>query len=275
METTQEKLSKFLRKAADKAAEAVENIDTDKMKESAKAKGMDLLEKSRNLTSQDLRDARENAVNKVKNFDPKDFNLDVPATIEKVLAISANVVDREKFLIAAIGEYVSEETAKKAVELGTDKAGIRRKLIDTIADQIITSEVNKASGLSVGAGSTWATLPADIIQYFGFVVRIVQKLAYLYGYPEFILYNDEETLDEDATEELAYLIAVMFGVEEQDEKAVGEKMGKLTLAKGAVAPVPILGGVLSGGLTYGTLRQNANRLKNNLSEQFDDEVVSE
>ena len=67
----------------------------------------------------------------------------------------------------------------------------------------------------------------------------------------------------------------MFGVEEQDEKAVGEKMGKLTLAKGAVAPVPILGGVLSGGLTYGTLRQNANRLKNNLSEQFDDEVVSE
>ena len=275
METTQEKLSKFLRKAADKAAEAVENIDTDKMKESAKAKGMDLLEKSRNLTSQDLRDARENAINKVKNFDPKDFNLDVPATIEKVLAISANVVDREKFLIAAIGEYVSEETAKKAVELGTDKAGIRRKLIDTIADQIITSEVNKASGLSVGAGSTWATLPADIIQYFGFVVRIVQKLAYLYGYPEFILYNDEETLDEDATEELAYLIAVMFGVEEQDEKAVGEKMGKLTLAKGAVAPVPILGGVLSGGLTYGTLRQNANRLKNNLSEQFDDEVVSE
>ena len=275
METTQEKLSKFLRKAADKAAEAVENIDTDKMKESAKAKGMDLLEKSRNLTSQDLRDARENAINKVKNFDPKDFNLDVPATIEKVLAISANVVDREKFLIAAIGEYVSEETAKKAVELGTDKAGIRRKLIDTIADQIITSEVNKASGLSVGAGSTWATLPADIIQYFGFVVRIVQKLAYLYGYPEFILYNDDETLDEDATEELAYLIAVMFGVEEQDEKAVGEKMGKLTLAKGAVAPVPILGGVLSGGLTYGTLRQNANRLKNNLSEQFDDEVVSE
>ncbi len=275
METTQEKLSKFLRKAADKAAEAVENIDTDKMKESAKAKGMDLLEKSRNLTSQDLRDARENAINKVKNFDPKDFNLDVPATIEKVLAISANVVDREKFLNAAIGEYVSEETAQKAVELGTDKAGIRRKLIDTIADQIITSEVNKASGLSVGAGSTWATLPADIIQYFGFVVRIVQKLAYLYGYPEFILYNDEETLDEDATEELAYLIAVMFGVEEQDEKAVGEKMGKLTLAKGAVAPVPILGGVLSGGLTYGTLRQNANRLKNNLSEQFDDEVVSE
>ncbi len=273
METTQEKLSKFLRKAADKAAEAVENIDTDKMKESAKAKGMDLLEKSRNLTSQDLRDARENAINKVKNFDPKDFNLDVPATIEKVLAISANVVDREKFLIAAIGEYVSEETAQKAVELGTDKAGIRRKLIDTIADQIITSEVNKASGLSVGAGSTWATLPADIIQYFGFVVRIVQKLAYLYGYPEFILYDDEETLDEDATEELAYLIAVMFGVEEQDEKAVGEKMGKLTLAKGAVAPVPILGGVLSGGLTYGTLRQNANRLKNNLSEQFDDESM--
>lgn len=273
METTQEKLSKFLRKAVDKAAEAVENIDTDKMKESAKAKGMDLLEKSRNLTSQDLRDARENAINKVKNFDPKDFNLDVPATIEKVLAISANVVDREKFLIAAIGEYVSEETAQKAVELGTDKAGIRRKLIDTIADQIITSEVNKASGLSVGAGSTWATLPADIIQYFGFVVRIVQKLAYLYGYPEFILYNDEETLDEDTTEELAYLIAVMFGVEEQDEKAVGEKMGKLTLAKGAVAPVPILGGVLSGGLTYGTLRQNANRLKNNLSEQFDDESM--
>ena len=270
METTQDKLSKFLRKAADKAAEAVESIDTNKMKESAKAKGMDLLEKSRNLTSQDLRDARENAINKVKNFDPKDLNLDVPATIEKVLAISANVIDREKFLSDAIGEYVSADAAQKAAELGTDKAGIRRKLIDTIADQVISSEVTKASGLSVGAGSTWATLPADIIQYFGFVVRIVQKLAYLYGYPEFNLYNDEETMDEDALDDLTYLIAVMFGAEEQDEKAVGEKMGKLTLAKGAVAPVPILGGVLSGGMTYATLRTNAIRLKNHLSEIFPD-----
>lgn len=272
----QEKLAKLLKKSSEKAIEAVQNFDMDQFVQDADkyldrvvGKTGELADKAKDLTAEDVKNAGKAAVEKVKNFDPNDFNLDVPATIPKVLAIESNVVDRESFLKELISDYISEDMARIAIEQNTKKAGIRRKLIDTIASGVISGEVNKASGLSVAAGSTWATLPADIIQYFGFVVRLVQKLAYLYGYPAFDLTIEDGALKDEATAtELTKLIGIMFDAGEE-EKQVGNKMGKLTLAKGVVAPVPILGGVLSGGLTYATLRPYAERLKDTLSEQFE------
>ncbi len=228
-----------------------------------------LADKAKDITLEDVQNAGKAAVEKVKNFDPNDFNLDVPATIPKVLAVQSNVIDRDEFLKEAIGDYISEDMARIAIEEDTKAAGIRRKLVDTIASQIISSEVNKASGVSVAAGSTWATLPADVVQYFGFVLRIVQKLAYLYGSKAFDLtIEDGKLVSEESANELTRLIGVMFDATEA-EKDIGTKMGKLTLAKGVVAPVPVLGGVLSGGLTYATLRPYAERLKDRLSEQFE------
>ena len=82
--------------------------------------------------------------------------------------------------------------------------------------------------------------------------------------------EDGKLADEASAKELTRLIGIMFDTGEED-KAIGSKMGKLTLAKGVVAPVPVLGGVLSGGLTYATLRPYAERLKDTLSEQFEPE----
>ena len=39
-----------------------------------------------------------------------------------------------------------------------------------------------------------ATVPADIAQYFGYVIRVMQKLAYLYDYEDFEL-NEESISD--------------------------------------------------------------------------------
>ena len=272
----QEKLTKLLKESSKKAIEAAKNFDADQFVQDADQfldgvvmKTGKLADKAKDLTAEDVKNAGKTAVEKVKNFDPKDFNLDVPATIPKVLAVQANVIDREEFLKESIGDYISEDMARIAIEENTKAAGIRRKLVDTIAGQIISSEVNKASGVSVAAGSTWATLPADVIQYFGFVLRIVQKLAYLYGWKAFDLtIEDGKLVSEESANELTRLIGIMFDAKEED-KDIGAKMGKLTLAKGVVAPVPVLGGVLSGGLTYATLRPYAERLKDRLSEQFE------
>lgn len=274
----QEKLTELLKKSSQKAIEAVQNFDMDQFVQDADkfvdgvvGKTGELVEKAQDLTMEDVQNAGKTAVEKVKNFDPNDFNLDVPATIPKVLAVQTNVIDRSEFLQETIGDYISEDMFRTAIEQNTGEAGIRRKLVDTIASQVISGEVNKASGISVATGSTWATLPADIIQYFGFVLRLVQKLAYLYGYPAFDLsIEDGKLADEASAKELTRLIGIMFDAGEED-KAVGSKMGKLTLAKGVVAPVPVLGGVLSGGLTYATLRPYAERLKDTLSEQFEPE----
>lgn len=276
MSSYQEKLAAFLKKSTKKAAEAIQNFDaeefvvkSDQFLDGVIGKTGDLVDKAKDLTLEDVQHAGKTAVEKVRNFDPNDFNLDVPATIPKVLAVPANIIDRDTFLQESIGEYISDEAMRIAIEKDTRQAGIRRKLVDTIADQIISGEVSKASGLSVAAGSTWATLPADIIQYFGFVLRLVQKLAYLYGYKSFELTTEEgETIDDSTLRALTALIGIMFGATEE-VKDIGIKMGRLTLAKGAVAPIPVLGGVLSGGMTYATLRPYADRLKKVLGEQFE------
>ena len=80
--------------------------------------------------------------------------------------------------------------------------------------------------------------------------------------------EDGKLVDEASANELLRLIGIMFDAAEA-EKDIGAAMGKLTLAKGVVAPVPVLGSVLSGGLTYATLRPYAERLKDKLSEQFE------
>ena len=278
----QDKLIGLLRKTSEKAVEAAKNFDADQFVNDADRilggvidKTGELADKAKDLTLEDVQNAGRTAVEKVKNFDPDDLNLDVPATLPKVLAVPSNVIDRDAFLRESIGDYISEDMARIAIERSTKEAGIRRKLVDTIADQVISGEVNKASGISVAAGSTWATLPADIIQYFGFVLRLVQKLGYLYGAKAFDLTIEDGKLTDDASaNELTRLIAIMFDAGEE-EKDIGAKMGKLTLAKGVVAPVPVLGGVLSGGLTYATLRPYAERLKAALSEQFEqDETMT-
>ncbi len=267
----QKKLTELLKKSSDKAIETVENFDTEKFLDKTFTTAGELFGKAQDLTKEDVQNAGKAAVEKVKNFDKDDLNLDVPATIPKVLAIQANVIDRDAFLAEAIGEYISEDMARIAIEKDTKEAGIRRKLLDTIASQVISGEVNKASGISLAAGSTWATLPADIVQYFGFALRIVQKLAYLYGYKAFDLtIKDGALADQASLNELTKLIGIMFDAGET-ESEVGDKMGKLTLAKGVVAPVPILGSLFSGGLTYATLRPNAERLKDTLSELFETE----
>lgn len=276
MPSYQQKLTEFLKKSSKKAAEAIENFDAEKFVSDADqfldgvvGKTGELVDKAKDLTFEDVQNAGKTAVEKVKNFDPNDLNLDVQTTIPKVLAVPSNVIDRDTFLEEAIGEYVSGEAMHIAIEKDTRQAGIRRKLVDTIADQIISGEVNKASGISVAAGSTWATLPADIIQYFGFVLRLVQKLAYLYGYKSFDLTVEEgETISDSTLRALTALIGIMFGATDKVNE-IGNKMGRLTLAKGVVAPIPILGGFLSGGMTYATLRPYAERLKNVLSEQFE------
>ena len=228
----QKKLTEVLKKSSQKAIEAVQNFDADKFVEDADQfldgvvkKTGQLADKAKDLTAEDVKNAGKTAVEKVKNFDPNDLNLDVAATIPKVLAVQANVIDREAFLREQICDYISEDMARIAIEKNTKEAGIRRKLVDTIASGVISGEVNKASGVSMVAGSTWATLPADIVQYFGFVLRIVQKLAYLYGYEAFDLtIEDGKLTDEKSLKELTDLIGIMFDAGEEATQ-VGTKEG--------------------------------------------------
>ena len=53
---------------------------------------------------------------------------------------------------------------------------------------MINFERNCVSGISAALGmpggvAMSATIPADIVQYYGYTLRAAQKLMYLYGFP--------------------------------------------------------------------------------------------
>jgi hypothetical protein len=144
-----------------------------------------------------------------------------------------------------------------------------------------------------------ATIPADLVQFYGFVIRIAQELAYIYGWGE--MFAESSELDATTESQLILFVGVMSGVgaanaaiaklfgetamrtvaKKVAAKALtktwyypivkkiaamlGQRMVKATFAKGVSKAVPILGGVVSGGLTLATFKPMAHRLQKHLS----------
>jgi hypothetical protein len=144
-----------------------------------------------------------------------------------------------------------------------------------------------------------ATMPADLVQYFGFLLRVMQKLAYLYGFERFDL--SEEEISPETNSDFIIFLGVMFGVKGANaavkkvgivlahkisksvttkaiEKGVlypvvrkiaqqiGLKLAKQTLTKGLAKTVPILGAGVNGFLTYSSFKPCALRLQKSFKE---------
>lgn len=142
-----------------------------------------------------------------------------------------------------------------------------------------------------------ATIPADTLQFFGVALRMAQELAYLFGYRDMW---DQDKLDSERVRgELTIFLGVMFGVggsasalkilsarlSQQVLKklpqqaltktvyypiikkvaaAIGIKITKRTFAQGLSKAIPIIGGIISGGLTYASMKPMGNRLRETL-----------
>ena len=141
-------------------------------------------------------------------------------------------------------------------------------------------------------------LPADIAQLFGHIIRVLQKLSYLYGWQE-MFSNEDSGLDDATSNQLTLFIGVMFGVNAANvtisklallaatqvektlvrkaltkgtiypivkaiAKAIGVKMTKKIFAKGVGKAIPVIGAVASGGVTFFIFKPMAKRLKQHL-----------
>ncbi len=203
-------------------------------------------------------------------------------------------------------EYLSKEFSKdfaniqdKILQLGPYEAGVPIEIIQQKAKSAINYETNKATAVSFANGipggfALFATIPADITQFMGHSMRIMQKLCYLSSMPGFSRIDD--MTDEEANAVLIYLgvmfssagatLAVQqianhlaeFALKEIPKmaltkvvgynvlkdilKMVGIKLTKDTTAKSVAKIVPILGGIISGGITFIQLQKMSNRLYN-------------
>ncbi len=214
-------------------------------------------------------------------------------------------INREAYLRKQFFKNHSQAQIEKAISSTPAQAGIDPAEIDSIADEAIKSERRRVSGISAalgmpGGAAMVATIPADIIQYYGFTLRAVQKLLYLYGFPD--IDSDEKEglqLDEQTMNTIVLCLGTMYGVANANNAikavarglAVGvdKKLMNMALTKGTVFPIvkrvskwfgikmtttlfrsginkviPVVGGVVGGGLTYASFKPCCDRLKKEL-----------
>ncbi|WP_035794288.1 hypothetical protein [Kitasatospora mediocidica] len=237
-----------------------------------------------------------------------------------VLVRAANLpgvrINREAYLRQALARYCSEDDIRRAIAQTPAAAGIPLEILDRAANSSIHYETTKVSALSAAAGMPGlvflpATVPADLAQYFGHVLRIAQKLAYLYSWPDLFSGDGDngshgdadshgDSLDDATKGVLTLFVGVMFGthqanvavgrVAELISKQVAKKLPQKALTQGVIYPVvkkvagylgiqmtkqtfaktvskaiPVVGAVVSGGLTLATFFPMAKRLKKHLS----------
>lgn len=232
--------------------------------------------------------------------------IDIEDVIIKGLKTPGIKIDRASFLQKQLMKSYPEEVIEKAIAESPMKAGIPQKVVDKLADDVIKFERNCVSGISAALGvpGGWAmvaTIPADIAQYYGYLLRATQKLLYLYGFPQIDTEEKGSKLDDATMNTLILCFGVMYGVAGANNalKAAAKALGvgvekqlmKMALTKGTVYPIvksvskwfgvkmtkevfagffkksiPIFGGILGGGITYLSFKPCCNNLKKTLQD---------
>ena len=220
----------------------------------------------------------------------------------QILKMNVAKVDRAEFLNKELKGHYPEETVQTAIEYNPAYAGIDKQKISRRAYEVIQRETKKVSGISFAAGlpggyAMAATVPAEMIQYFAYTVRAIQELAYLYGFDEFDL---KEGADSYGMHQILVLLGAMYDIQGADEsirviaeadaqkkskelanealtkealypvvkkitEEVRTKIAKRMYVKSASKIVPVIGGAVSGRMTYNAFKENCTRLKDCLS----------
>lgn len=229
-------------------------------------------------------------------YDAVDVNGDGQVDIEDVILLAFKVpgvaVKRDVFLKQELMGKCSRENVDSVVEGRSLYEVIDTEKIDKIAKSIIQNERLKVSGISAALGTPGgaamvATIPADIAQYYGCLLRVAQKLMYLYGFSQIEYDLDGQCFDTETMNQIILCMGVMFGVANAKSglltlakalgKGVEKKLINKALTKGTIYPIvksvskwfgvkmtkevfagffkkaiPVVGGVIGGGLSYAT-----------------------
>lgn len=230
----------------------------------------------------------------------RDFTLET--VIVSAVQIPGVKVNRKQFLAETFAK--SDFSIDQIVENNPIQVGVPQEELLKIANKLILTRTSQSSLASFVAGipgglAMAATIPADILQFFGMALRLAQELAYLYGAQD--LWENGNIDDDRVKNQLILYCGVMFGASgavsgvrvlttqiakttlkrlpqkaltktfwypiiKQIGKAIGLKVTKQTVAKGVSKAIPVLGGIISGGLNFASMMPMANRLLETLDE---------
>ena len=231
-------------------------------------------------------------------------SIDIEDFIILGLRIPGIGIDRESFLRTELKKGFSKEVIDDAVKYTPAHAGIPIEAINKLADDVIAYERNCVSGIATVLGMPGgfmmaATIPADIAQYYGFMLRAAQKLLYLYGFPEIDVSEKGQVFDSETLNMMTLCLGVMYGVAGANKaliamanalaKGVEKKLLNAALTKGAIYPIvkkvakwfgtkmtkqmfagffkkaiPVVGGVIGGSITYLSFKPCCDKLRDTL-----------
>lgn len=226
--------------------------------------------------------------------------------LKRVLRLRGVRIDREHFLRAELHRRgIGPAAIEQALAENPAAAGIGLEMLDRMASDAVEFETRKSTAVSFAAGlpgglAMIGTIPGDITQFYVHAFRIMQKVAYVYGWKSFL--SDTEDIDDETLGKLAAFLGVMMGVAgastsvttfaaqvampavqkkiagvaltktawytpmKQVLRVIGVKLTKDSFAKAVSKSVPVVGGAVSGSLTYASLRLQSARLIRHLRE---------
>lgn len=247
----------------------------------------------------------------------KEENVSLEKVISTAIQVPGVKVSREGFLRQQF-QNKSPENIDEIIALGPVDAGLSKEQLQKMATRIINEKTLYSTGASFLTGlpgglAMAASIPADMLQFYGIALRMAQELAYLYG--EADLWDGEFLDDDKVTNQLILYCGVMLGASGASQavrimssalskqlakklpqkaltktlyypvikgisKFFGVSMTKGIFAKGVSKAVPILGGIVSGGITFATLRPTGQRLAQTLDnahfsyteQDFEDDI---
>lgn len=175
--------------------------------------------------------------------------IDIEDVIIMGLKVPGIRINRANFLQSELYKNYPQEVIDDAIAHNPLYAKIPQEAIDRIADEVIQYERVCVSGISAALGAPGgiamaATIPADIAQYYGYMLRATQKLLYLYGFPEIDTEEKGQKFDSETMNILIICMGVMYG-------AAGANNALKAMAKALAAGVEKQ--LLKKALTKGTI----------------------
>lgn len=214
-------------------------------------------------------------------------------------------VDREAFLKSQFGSSAQlDRILSDGPQAVFSPESLRRRADRIIAESTgKTAAVSFVSGLPSNPVTMVAAGGADVVQYFGFALNLAQQLAYLFGEDDLFADGQTDMPESSKIRVIAYLGAMLgaAGAAQLISKTsvkvganlgkkiaaqaltktawypllkkvgalVGQNITKKTVEKTVAKAVPILGGVVSGALTFVTFQPMGARLADVLRENLE------
>ena len=226
-------------------------------------------------------------------------------TAGKNTVVNTGVAAKDAVMDQLDANHDGKVDIEDIIILGLRTPGVKVERNRFLANEF-RAHYDAVSGISAALGAPGgvamaATIPTDIMQYYGYTLRAAQELMYLYGFPEIISADNEAQIDTSTMNTLIIAMGVMFGVAGANNaikamaKALGEgverQLMKKALTKGAIYPIvksiakwfgvkmtkevfsgffkkaiPVAGGIIGGGITYVSFKPCCERLKTSLMD---------